>query len=109
MKKSAIAGWMRELNGPDIQREGTFSHPTDRSQGTSVDQVLEQQQENGTSLGSEVMQHAFHPKGGENTPENGMRLFVRDLILLKQRLLDAPKYMLMCWVSRWLIYTMEPS
>ena len=76
---SAIAGWMRELNGPDIQREGTFSHPTDRSQGTSVDQVLEQQQANGTSLGSAVMQQAFHPKSGENSPENGMRLFVPGL------------------------------
>lgn len=76
---SAMAGWMRELNGSDIQREGTFSSPTDRSQGTSVDQVLEQQQGNGTSLGSTVMQHAFHPESGENNPENGMRLFVPGL------------------------------
>ena len=33
---SAIASWMRELNGSDINREGTLSSPSDRSKGTWV-------------------------------------------------------------------------
>ena len=76
---SAIASWMRELNGSDINREGTLSSPSDRSKGTSIDSILQQQQENGSTLSSEVMQHAFHPKSGENNPESGMRLFVPGL------------------------------
>ena len=76
---SAISSWMRELNGPDISREGTLSSPSDRSKGTSIDSIIQQQKANGSTLSSEVMQHAFHPESGKNNPESGMRLFVPGL------------------------------
>lgn len=76
---SAVAGWMNELNGPDIQREGTISQPHDRANPVSIDSVIDRQKKSGQPLSQGMMQHAFHPQSGEAPPESGMRLFIPGL------------------------------
>ena len=76
---AGLLSLFQTLNGPDIQREGRFTDPRDPSQSVSVEQMVQRAKDQDTSLGHQVMQHAFQPEQTQALPKEGMRLFVPGL------------------------------
>ena len=87
-----IQSVIKELNGPDIQREGTITHPLTR-EPINLENQLQKGRSNPNGLAGQLMGDlAFHPTQGPQVDPNLIRFFVPGLNTQEPEASDRTQY-----------------